>query len=177
MSLMSLGYKITAIQNEIKEGRFTSTEQVKAAAEEMNVAATIGYENLCSEEKDMWYKQLAVNLFEKHNNWIPCFADIGFGRELLDHMSNMMNMTMPKKQHWKFSVTRSGYSDWIFNAVVCTYTKEEAVCILKNYFCDFGGLGFYYDEPTAKTENKAKWVEINGKKPGSYKKYLESNRE
>ena len=97
MSLMSLGYKITVLQKEIKEGRFTSTEQVKVAAEEMNVAATIGYENLCSEEKDMWYKQLAVNLFEKHNNWIPCFADIGFGRELLDHMSNLQVESNAKK--------------------------------------------------------------------------------
>ncbi len=46
MSLMSLGVKINALQKGIKEGRFTTKEQVKTAAMELNVSATIGYENL-----------------------------------------------------------------------------------------------------------------------------------
>ena len=42
MSLMFLGVKITALQKGIKEGRFTTKEQVKTAAMELNVSATIG---------------------------------------------------------------------------------------------------------------------------------------
>ena len=49
MSLMSLGIKINALQKGIKEGRFTAKEQVKAAALELNVSTTAGYENLSEE--------------------------------------------------------------------------------------------------------------------------------
>jgi len=97
MSLMSLGIKMNALQNGIKEGRFTSKEQVKTAALELNVSATIGYENLNDEEKELWYEQLAVNLFENHNNCVPCFIDIGFGRELIDHSAGWINYSVPKK--------------------------------------------------------------------------------
>ena len=76
MSLMSLGIKINALQKGIKEGRFTTKEQVKAAALELNISATVGCENLNSEERELWYEQLAVNLFENHNNCIPSFIDI-----------------------------------------------------------------------------------------------------
>ena len=76
MSLMSLGIKINALQKGIKEGRFTTKEQVKSAALELNVSATIGYENLSDEEKELWYDQLAENLFVNHNNYIQCFIDI-----------------------------------------------------------------------------------------------------
>ena len=62
MSLMSLGIKINALQKGIKQGKFTTKEQVKAAALELNVSATVGYENLSEEDKEFWYEQLAVNL-------------------------------------------------------------------------------------------------------------------
>ena len=174
MSLMSLGIKINTLQKGIKEGRFTTKEQVKDAAIELDVSSTVGYQNLSQEDKELWYEQLAVNLFENHNNWIPCFIDIGFGKELLDHSSNMMNYTIPEKHHWKFIVTRDKYPDWQFNAIVCTYCKEEALLIVKKFFEDFGGLGFRYDDPTPKTEHKAPWVEISAKKTETYKEYVSS---
>ena len=53
MSLMSLGVKINALQKGIKEGRFTTKEQVKTAAMELNVSATIGYENLSEDSPSL----------------------------------------------------------------------------------------------------------------------------
>lgn len=172
MSLMSLGIKMNTLQKGIKEGRFTTKEQVKAAAQELNVSASVGYENLGDEEKELWYEQLAANLFENHNNCVPCFIDIGFGHELIDHFAGRANNSVPKKQHWKFIVTRDKYPQWQFNAIVCTYCKEEALLIVKKFFEDFGGLGFKYDEPTPKTEYKAPWVEISAKKSGTYRDFL-----
>lgn len=173
MSLMTLGVKINALQKGIKEGRFSTKEQVKAAAIELNVSATVGYENLSDEETELWYEQLAENLFVNHNNQIPCFIDIGFGRELIAHFSGWKNYSVPQKQHWKFIVTRDKYPQWQFNAIVCTFCKEEALLIVKRFFEDFGGLGFNYDEPTPKTEHKAPWVEISAKKPGTYRDFIQ----
>ena len=172
MSLMSLGIKINALQKGIKEGRFTTKEQVKAAALELDVSATAGYEKLSDEEKELWYDQLAENLFVNHNNCIPCFVDIGFGRELIERSAGWTNYSVPQKQHWKFVVTREKFPTWQFNAIVCTYCKEEALLIVKKFFEDFGGLGFKYDEPTPKTEHKAPWVEINTKKTGVYRDFV-----
>ena len=172
MSLMSLGIKINALQKGIKEGRFTTKEQVKAAATELNVMATAGYENLGSDEKEAWYEQLAVNLFENHNNCIPCFVDIGFGRELIASSAAWTNYTVPHKQHWKFVVTRDIFPDWQFNAIVCTYCKKEALLIVKKFFEDFGGIGFKYEEPSPKTEHKVPWVEISAKKTGTYRDFI-----
>lgn len=175
MSLMSLGFKMTALKYEIKKCKLTTKEQVKHAAKELNIASTIGYENLSPEDKEAWYEQLAINVFENHNNCIPCFVDIGFGKELLERSSGMWNYNVPKKQHWKIVVTRDKYPDWQFNAIVHSFTREEAVSILKAYFTDFGKLGFNYDDPIPKTEHKAPWVEINNKKNKikSYKEYVE----
>lgn len=167
MSLMSLGIKMNALQKGIKEGRFKTKEQVKAAAQELNVSASVGYENLSDEEKVLWYEQLAVNLFEKHNNWIPCFIDIGFGRELIDHSANARNNTLPKKQQWKIIVTRDKFPEWQFCAIVATFCREEAVAYLKNYFSDFGGLGFSYHEPS-EIKQRVPWVEVSTKNTGSF---------
>jgi len=169
---MSLGIKINALQKGIKERRFTTKEQVKAAAAELNVSATAGYENLSSEEKEAWYEQLAINLFVNHNNCIPSFIDIGFGRELIASSAAWTNYTVPHKQHWKFVVTRDKFPDWQFNAIVCTYCKEEALLIIKKFFEDFGGIGFKYEEPSPKTEHKAPWVEISTKKTGTYRDFI-----
>ena len=76
------------------------------------------------------------------------------------------------KQHWKFVVTRDKYPDWQFNAIVCTYCKEEALLIIKKFFEDFGGIGFKYEEPSPKTEHKAPWVEISTKKIGTYRDFI-----
>ncbi len=172
MSLMSLGIKINALQKGIKEGRFTAKEQVKAAALELNVSTTAGYENPSEEDKELWYEQLAENLLENHNNCIPCFINIGFGRELINHSAGRINHSVPKKHHWKFVVTRGKFPQWQFNAIVCTYCREEALLILKKFFEDFGGLGFCYDEPTPKTEHKVPWVEISAKKTGTYRDFV-----
>jgi len=172
MSLMSLGIKINALQKSIKEGKFTTKEQVKAAALELNVSATVGYVNLSEEDKELWYEQLAVNLFENHNNCIPCFINIGFGRELIERSAGWTNYSVPQKHHWKFVVTREKFPAWQFNAIVCTYCKEEALLIVKKFFEDFGGLGFRYDEPTPKTAHKVPWVEINAKKTGTYRDFV-----
>ncbi len=179
MSLMSLAYKMKALKKNVESGKFTTKAQVKNAAKEMDVAVTVGYENLSSEDKELWYDQLAVNVFENHNNFIPCFMDIGFGRELLDHSSGMWNYSVPKKQHWKIIVTRDKFPDWQFNAIVHCYTREEAVSILKVYFSDFGGFGFNYENQNLKTEHKAPWVEINNKKNKikSYREYVEMKKE
>ena len=172
MSLMSLGIKINALQKGIKEGRFTSKEQVKTAAQELNVSATVGYENLNSEEGELWYEQLAVNLFENHNNCIPSFIDIGFGRELIDRSAGWINYSVPKKHHWKFVVSRDKYPKWQFNAIVCTYCKEEALLIVKKFFEDFGEIGFKYEDPSPKTEHKVPWIEISAKKTGTYRDFI-----
>ena len=174
MSLMSLGIKMNALQKGIKEGRFTTKEQVKVAAQELNVSASVGYENLSDEEKGLWYEQLAENLFANQNNCVPCFVDIGFGRELIDHSAGWTNYSVPKKQHWKFIVTRDKYPAWQFNAIVCTYCREEALLIVKKFFEDFGGLGFRYEEPSPKTEHKAPWVEISAKKTGTYREFIKN---
>lgn len=175
MSLMSLGYKMTALKKGVESGKFTAKSQVKKAAEEMDIAVTIGYENLSPEDKELWYEQLAVNVFDNHNNCIPCFVDLGFGKELLERSSGMWNHSVPKKQCWKIIVTREKFPDWQFNAIVHSYTREEAVSLLKVYFCDFGGLGFNYENPTPKTEHKAPWVEINNRKNKikSYREYVQ----
>lgn len=172
MSLMSLGIKINALQKGIKEGKFTTKEHFKSAALELNVSATVEYENLSDEEKELWYDQLAVNLFENHNNCIPCFIDIGFGRELIDRSAGWTNYSVPQKYHWKFVVTREKFPSWQFNAIVCTYCHEEALLIVKKFFEDFGGLGFNYDEPTPKTKHKVPWVEISAKKTGTYRDFI-----
>ena len=174
MSLMALGAKINALQKGIKEGRFTTKEQVKDAAKELQVASTIRYGNLSSEDFELWYEQLAVNLFEKHNNWIPCFIDIGFGRELIDHSANVKNDTTPKKQKWKIIVTRDKYPEWQFCAIVSTYCREEAVSYLRKYFCDYGDLGFRYQDPTPEIKQTAPWIEVSAKKIGTYKEQLET---
>lgn len=175
MSFMSLGYKMTALKKGVENGEYTTKAQVKDAAKEMDVAAAIGHENLSPEDKELWYEQIAVNVFENHNNCIPCFVDLGFGRELLERSSGMWNYDVPKKRHWKIIVSREKFPDWQFNAIVHCYTREEAVSILKVYFCDVGKLGFNYDDPTPKTEHKAPWVEINNKKNKikSYREYVE----
>lgn len=172
MSLMSLGAKIKFLQKEIKEGRFSRKEEVKNAAKDLDIIAIAGYEALREEEKELWYEQLAVNLFVNHNNWIPCFIDIGFGRELIDHSSGWSNYSVPKKHHWKIIVTRDKYSQWQFNATVCTYSKEEALLIVKKFFEDFGELGFNYNDPTSKTEHKVPWIEINTNKTGTYRDFI-----
>lgn len=174
---MSLGIKMNALQKGIKEGRFTSKEQVKTAAQELNVSATVGYDNLSFEEKELWYEQLAVNLFVNHNNCIPSFIDLGFGRELIDHSADWINYSVPKKTHWKVVVTRDKYPHWQFNAIVCTYCKEEALLILKKFFEDFGGIGFKYEEPSPKTVHKAPWVEISTKKTGTYRDFIKYTKE
>ena len=168
MSLMALGIMMNALKKAMKEGRFTTKEELKSDLKEMNVCVTAGYGNLSPEDKELWYEQLAINIFENHNNWVPCFIDIGFGRELVDHSANLQSFKVPEKTQWKIIVTREKFSDWQFNAIVSTYTREEAVMILKKYFSDFGELGFNYDEPTPKTEHKVPWVEINAKKSGTY---------
>lgn len=175
MSLMSLGYKMTALKKGLESGKYTTKKQVKKAAKEMDIAVTIGYENLSPEDKELWYEQLAVNVFVNHNNCIPCFVDLGFGKELLERSSGMWNYSVPKKQYRKIIVTREKFSGWQFNAIVHCYTREEAVSILKVYFCDFGGLGFKYEDSTPKTEHKAPWVEINNRKNKikSYREYVE----
>jgi len=71
---------------------------------------------------------------------------LGFGRELLDHSSGLWNGHVPEKLHWKIIVTRDKFPDWQFNAIVHCYTREEAISILKAYFCDFGDLGFNYQD-------------------------------
>ena len=45
MSLMSLGIKMNALQKWIKERRFTTKEQVKTAALELNISAYADSEN------------------------------------------------------------------------------------------------------------------------------------
>lgn len=174
MSLMSLGYKMTALKKGIETKKYTTKAQVLNAAKEMNIAVTIGYDSLSLEDKNLWYDQLATNLFDNHNNWIPCFVDLGFGKELLDHFSGMWNNDVPKKQHRKIVVTREKFPDWQFNAIVHSYTREEAISILKVFFGDFGDIGFKYEDPAPKTEPEAPWVEINNKKNRikSYKEYL-----
>lgn len=168
MSLMALGVKINALQKGIKEGRFTTKAQVKEAAKELRVASAIGYGNLSPEDNERWYEQLAVNLFENHNNWIPCFIDIGFGRELIDHSANVRNNTIPKKQQWKIIVTRDKFPEWQFCAIVATFCREEAVLYLKKYFSDYGDLDFTYHEPS-EIKQRMPWVEVSTKKTGSYK--------
>lgn len=172
MSLMTLGIKMNALKKGISEGRFTDKAQVKEAAMELNVSSAIGYANLSKEDKDIWYEQLAVNLFENHSNCVPCFIDIGFGRELIDRFAGWADYSVPEKHHWKFIVTRDRYPEWQFNAIVCTYCREEALLIVKKFFEDAGGLGFKYGEPSPKTEHRAPWVEIKAKKPGTYREYV-----
>ena len=171
MSLMSLGIKMNALKKGIREGGLTAKEQVKEAALKRDVHISAGYENLSAEEKELWYDQLATNLFVHQKNWIPCFMDIGFGKELLVHSSRFVDCSVPEKHHWKIVVTRGKFSDWQFNAIVRTYCREEAVLIAKKFFEDFGDLGFKYDEPTPKTEHKVPWVEINAKKTGTYQEW------
>ena len=172
MSLMSLGAKIQFLQKGISEEKFSTKEKVKAAAMDLNISVAAGYENLNEEEKNLWYEQLVENLFVNHNNWIPCFIDIGFGREIIDHFSGCRSYSVPQKKHWKFIVKRDKYPQWQFNATVCTYSKEEALLIVKRFFEDFGGLGFYYNEPTPQTEHKVSWIEINTKKIGTYRDFV-----
>ncbi len=175
MSLMALGYQMSALKKGIESGRFSTKEQVKQAAEKMNISSTVGLGDLSPEDRELWYEQLATNVFDYHNNCIPCFADLGFGRELLERSSGMWNYSVPKKEHWKIIVSREKFPDWQFNGIVPCYTREEAVQILKVYFGDFGGIGFRYEDPTPKTENKAPWVEINSRKNRikSYREYVE----
>lgn len=173
MSLMALGVKINALQKGIEQGRFSTKAQVKEAAKELNVALSAGYGNLSAEDGELWYEQLAVNLFEKRNNWVPCFIDIGFGKELVDHSSDVWNGTLPKKQHWKIIVTRDTFPEWQFCAIVAAFCREEAVFYLKNYFSDYGCLGFNYHYPSEIKQN-VPWVEISTKKTGSYKKQLKA---
>ncbi len=172
MSLMALGVKINALQKGIKEGRLTTRAQVKEAAIELRVATTVGYENLSAEDIELWYEQLAVNLFENHNNWIPCFIDIGFDRELVERSADVRNNTVPKKQQWKIIVTREKFPEWQFCAIVSAFCREEAVLYLKKYFCDYGCLGFSYHEPS-EIKQTAPWVEVSTKKTGTYKEQKE----
>ena len=133
MSLMSLGYKMTSLKKGVENGKYTTKAQVKKAAKGMDIAATVGYGNLSPEDNELWYEQLAVNVFENHNNCIPCFVDLGFGKELLERSSGMWNHSVPEKQHWKIIVTREKYPDWQFNAIVHCFTREEAISVLKVY--------------------------------------------
>ena len=168
MSLMALGVKINTLQKGIEQGRFTTKAQVKEAAKELNIALSAGYDNLSAEDSEIWYEQLAVNLFEKRNNWVPRFIDIGFGKELVDHSANVRNNTIPKKQPWKIIVTRDKFPEWQFCAIVAAFCREEAVCYLKNYFSDYGFLGFNYHDPSEIKQN-VPWVEISTKKTCSFK--------
>lgn len=113
--------------------------------------------------------ELTTNIFVHQKNWIPCFMDIGFGKELLVHSARFMDHSIPEKHQWKIVVTREKFPDWQFNAIVCTYCREEAVLIAKKFFEDFGDLDFKYDDPTPKPEHKVPWVEINAKKIGTYR--------
>lgn len=176
MSLMSLSYKMSILKKSIYDATFTTKEQVKHAAEKADVASTIGYTNLSPEDKDAWYEMLADNLFNKHNNCIPCFINIGFGKELIDHSSSLWKDKIPKKKHWKLIVKRMNFPDWQFNAIVFCHTKEEAICITKEFFGDFGELGFSYEDPAPKSEHKTPWIEINSKrsKIKSYSEYINS---
>ena len=72
----------------------------------------------------------------------------------------------------QYHKTISRRQDWQFNAIVCTYCKEEALLIIKKFFKDCGGIGFKYEEPSPKTEHKAPWVEISTKKTGTYRDFI-----
>lgn len=172
MSVVYLAYNVHILKKAIEEGKLTTKEQVKQAAKEINLAAMAGSGNLSPQENEAWYNQFATNIFDNHTNSVPCFVDIGFGRELLSTMARKYNNEVPKKQHWKIIVTRKKFPDWQFNAIVTTYTKEEAICIIKKYFGDFGGLDFNYESPRHQTKYKVPWVHINAKKIGTYKEYI-----
>ena len=98
MSLIFLGLKMQQLVNKAKRGEYSSIEEVKHEAIENNIAYFAGYKNLSKEETENWYNLLAENIFIKHNNWIPCFADIGFGTELLDHSDKWLNCNVPEKK-------------------------------------------------------------------------------
>jgi hypothetical protein len=110
MSLMSLGISMNVLKKGIKDGALATKEQVKEAAMKMNVSVSAGYENLTAEEKELWYDQLATNVFVHQKNWIPCFMDIGF---------NYAEPT-PKTEHkvpWvEIDAKKSGtYREWKLN--------------------------------------------------------------
>ena len=176
MSLMAVGYKIKKIFSLIESGELLDLESVIKKAKELEIAFSFGIEDN-SKKQNLWYTKLAENLFYKKKLLIPDFVDIGFGEELVESGE----IILPKKTPWKFLVTRKGFSGWCDAVVVSTFTREEAVNILKVYYQDFllpcsqGGLGFEYSEPATGTENKYKWREIRGSNPGTYKKYLEKS--
>ena len=176
MSLMAVGYKIKKIFSLIESGELLDLESVVKKAKEMELAFSFGIEDN-SKKQNLWYSKLAENLFYKKKLSIPDFVDIGFGEELVESC----NVKLPEKTPWKFLVTRKGFSGWCDAVVVSTFTREEAVNILKVYYQDFSqscspeGLGFEYSEPATGTENKCKWQEIRGSNPGTYKKYLEKS--
>lgn len=176
MSLMAVGYKVKKIFSLIESGELLDLESVVKKAKELEVAVSFGLEDN-SKKQNLWYAKLAENLFCKKKLLIPDFIDIGFGEELVESCK----VKLPEKTPWKFLVTRKGFSGWCDAVVVNTFTKEEALNILRVYYQDFllpcspEGLGFGYSEPAAGTESKYKWREIRGSKPGTYKKYLEKS--
>lgn len=176
MSLMAVGYKIKKIFSLIDKGELLDLESVVKKAKEMELAFSFGIDDN-NEKQTLWYTKLAENLFYKKKLSIPDFVDIGFGEELVESSE----MKLPEKNPWKFLVTRKGFPGWCDAVIVSTFTREEAVNILKVYYQDFllpcsqGSLGFEYREPLAGEECKYKWREIRGSNPGTYKKYLEKS--
>lgn len=180
MSFMRLGFTMNGLRQMIRTRRLSSVAQVKEAAKKANLADAAGCSTLPPQKLDMWYTQLAQNLFEHDDSDIPCFKDIGFGEELLKHSFDHP----PKKQPWLFKVTRSGYPDWQFRASVMSYSRQEALCVLKNFFCDTGIQGFDYtsiSEPSRSMKGmknpKNAWVEINPLTPGLYKDYIKTRKQ
>lgn len=175
MSLMAFGYKVKKITALITAGTLSGLESVIAQAKEMNLAESYGLTQ-DTEKLDLWYAKLAENLLNAKEPVIPDVTDIGFGEELVEKTSQ----PLPQKEPRKFLVTRKNVPGWQDAVVVNTYTKEEALALLKVYYQDFEvhhnseRMGFEYREPAPETEKKYKWRQIDARRPGSYANYVKN---
>lgn len=173
MSFLALGYKAKKIAGLIAAGKLTTVESVIAKAKDMQLAETYGLTQ-DPEKLDQWYTKLAENLFYKKEFIFPDFADIGFGEELVEKIAD----PLPTKKPRKFLVTRKSFPHWQDAVVVYSYTKEEALALLKVYYQDFEvrdsteRMGFAYTEPAPEKEDSYKWREINFRKQKTYANYL-----
>lgn len=175
MSLMAFGYKIKKITALITAGTLSGLESVIAQAKEMNLAESYGLTQN-TEKLDLWYAKLAENLLTAKEPVIPDVTDIGFGEDLVEKTSQ----PLPQKEPRKFLVTRKNVPGWHDAVVVNTYTKEEALALLKVYYQDFEvhhngeRMGFEYREPAPETEKKYKWRQIDARRPGRYANYVKN---